>query len=155
RAPRSLRNRLQRGSARAGRPHRGRRTVRGENRQGPHREVRRALRAQEAPQGLQSRALHVRPRALAISTSRRAGCAFARDRVRRRGRGNRSTNAAIQERRSREVELMKDGKSRGEVAAEVGVSRMTLWRDLQALDAKFGAENSERIRELKGKVGEA
>ncbi len=50
---------------------------------------------------------------------------------------------------------MKEGKTRGEVAAEVGVSRMTLWRDLHALDAKFGAENSERVRELKAKVGEA
>jgi hypothetical protein len=50
---------------------------------------------------------------------------------------------------------MKEGKTRGEVAAEVGVSRMTLWRDLQALDTKFGAENSERVRELKAKVGEA
>jgi hypothetical protein len=51
------------------------------------------------------------------------------------------------------VEAVKEGQP---VTPEtIGVSRMTLWRDLKSLDALFLAENSTEVRELKKRVGQA
>ncbi len=66
-----------------------------------------------------------------------------------RPRGNRSSEAKIEERRARAVKLMNEGKKQGEVADQLRVSRSTLWRDLAKLRERFTEENSEAFTEYR------
>ena len=58
-------------------------------------------------------------------------------------------------RRRQVVEEIKNGTPKGEIAKKLQVSRMTLWRDLTALDTLFVTENSTEIKELKRRVARA
>ena len=66
-----------------------------------------------------------------------------------RPRGNATSKAHRAERRAQALTLMKEGKSQTEIARELKVSRMTFWRDLQAIEAQFVVGSSDDVREFK------
>jgi DNA-binding CsgD family transcriptional regulator len=69
-------------------------------------------------------------------------------------RGDRNADAHIQGRRQKVMELMSEGKDQPDIVEELGISRMTLWRDLQSLEKKYGVENSEQLKAIKAKMFE-
>lgn len=68
------------------------------------------------------------------------------------GRGNKTSVHTRTKRAQRVIELAKTGATKQEIAADIGVSRVTLWRYLQALDVQFVESNRDAIAELKKKV---
>jgi len=58
-----------------------------------------------------------------------------------RGRGNKTTAVEREARKARAVKMLNDGVPKGVVQAELGVSRMTLWRYLQDLQKDFQQVN--------------
>lgn len=67
----------------------------------------------------------------------------------KRPRGNKTSRAERAKRQARELEMMNDGKNRNEIAGELGISRQTFWRDLQALEARYVSGSAEDIRHFK------
>lgn len=67
-----------------------------------------------------------------------------------RGRGNKRSKAAIEDRRLRLTEALREGKPQAAITEELGISRQTLYRDLEALTKRFlEAINTEDVRALK------
>jgi DNA-binding CsgD family transcriptional regulator len=60
----------------------------------------------------------------------------------KRSRGNRNTAAHIEERRAKTVKLMNEGRTKAEIADQLRVSRITLWRDLANLRERYKTESS-------------
>jgi hypothetical protein len=67
-------------------------------------------------------------------------------------RGNKTSEHTRTKRAKRVIELAQAGATKQEIAADIGVSRVTLWRYLQALDVQFVESNREAIAELKKQV---
>jgi hypothetical protein len=68
------------------------------------------------------------------------------------GRGNKTSEDTRTKRAKRVIELAQAGATKQEIATDIGVSRVTLWRYLQALDVQFVESNRDAIAELKKKV---
>jgi DNA-binding CsgD family transcriptional regulator len=68
---------------------------------------------------------------------------------RNKTRGNKTSKATRAERRSNEIKLMNDGKNQTQIAEELGISRTTFWRDLQALTVEYTKGNQESFAELR------
>jgi hypothetical protein len=64
-------------------------------------------------------------------------------------RGNKTSKATRAERRSQEIKLMNAGKNQTQIAKELGISRTTFWRDLQALTVEYTKGNQESFAELR------
>jgi hypothetical protein len=58
----------------------------------------------------------------------------------KRGGGKRSTEAAIEGRRAKVVEGVAEGLRQSDLVEELGVSRSTIWRDLEALRTRYSDE---------------
>ena len=54
-----------------------------------------------------------------------------------RPRGNKTSKAERAERQAKALELMKTGATQDAIAEILGVSRMTFWRDLQTIEARY------------------
>ena len=69
----------------------------------------------------------------------------------KRSRGNPSTQAEIELRREQVMEKLKtaDHQTLSQLADDLGVSRATLWRDLQAIEARFVAGSTEDVKHFK------
>lgn len=67
-------------------------------------------------------------------------------------RGNKTSVHTRAKRKARVIELTQAGATKQEIATEVGISRQTLWRYLQALDVQFVESNRDAITALKQKV---
>jgi DNA-binding CsgD family transcriptional regulator len=72
-----------------------------------------------------------------------------------RPRGNKTSKAARAERQARALELMKTGATQDAIAELLGVSRMTFWRDLQAIEARYVAGTKEDVAAFKKSQYEA
>lgn len=68
-----------------------------------------------------------------------------------RARGNPNSQAEIELRREQVIEKLKtaDHQTLSQLAEDLGVSRATLWRDLQAIEARFVAGTADDIRQFK------
>lgn len=66
-----------------------------------------------------------------------------------KSRGNKTSKAERAERQSRALELMKSGKSQTAIVKELGISRMTFWRDLQAIEARYVEGSTEDVAQFK------
>jgi hypothetical protein len=66
-----------------------------------------------------------------------------------KSRGNKTSKAERVERQSRAVALMNEGKSQTQIAQELGISRMTFWRDLQAIEARYVEGSQEDVAQFK------
>lgn len=68
-----------------------------------------------------------------------------------RARGNPSTQAEIELRREQVMEKLKtaDHQTLSQLADDLGVSRATLWRDLQAIEARFVVGSTEDVKQFK------
>lgn len=64
-------------------------------------------------------------------------------------RGNKTSKAHRAERQSREIELMNAGKTQGEIAADLGISRQTFWRDMNALTKSYTEGNQTAFGKLR------
>jgi predicted transcriptional regulator len=67
-------------------------------------------------------------------------------------RGNKTSSHTRSQRKERVIELAQAGATKQEIATEIGISRQTLWRYLQALDVQFVESNHDAITALKQKV---
>jgi transposase len=72
-----------------------------------------------------------------------------------KARGNKTRKATREARKNKVIAGLKEGKSQVAIAAEIGVSTVTLWRYLKDLDGDFFADNRKALSDLKRKVGEA
>jgi DNA-binding CsgD family transcriptional regulator len=70
-------------------------------------------------------------------------------------RGNKTSKAERAERQAKALELMKTGETQEAIADQLGISRTTFWRDLQALEKQYGEGSAEAIAELKKKTLDA
>lgn len=68
-----------------------------------------------------------------------------------RGGGRRTSGANIESRRKTTMEKVNQGESQTAIAAELGVSRSTLWRDLESLRLKYSSEASAEFQEYRKK----
>src|SRR5579864_1488494 len=66
-----------------------------------------------------------------------------------RPRGNKTSKAARAERQAKALELMKTGVTQDAIAELLGVSRMTFWRDLQAIEARYVEGSKEDVAAFK------
>lgn len=66
-----------------------------------------------------------------------------------RTRGNKNSKAVIEQRRTELAKRLSKGERRGALAKELGVSRMTLHRDIQALTVNFRADNRAAFAEYR------
>lgn len=66
-----------------------------------------------------------------------------------RPRGNKTSKAARAERQAKALELMKTGATQDAIAEILGVSRMTFWRDLQAIEARYVEGSKEDVAAFK------
>lgn len=66
-----------------------------------------------------------------------------------RPRGNKTSKAKRAERQARALELMKTGATQDAIAQLLGVSRMTFWRDLQAIEARYVEGSKEDVAAFK------
>jgi DNA-binding Lrp family transcriptional regulator len=73
----------------------------------------------------------------------------------KRPRGNKTSKAARAERQARALELMKTGATQEAIAEFLGVSRMTFWRDLQAIEARYVEGSQEDVAAFKKSQYEA
>jgi DNA-binding Lrp family transcriptional regulator len=64
-------------------------------------------------------------------------------------RGNKNSKAVIEQRRTELAKRLSNGERRGALAKELGVSRMTLHRDIRALTANFQADNRSAFAEYR------
>jgi len=68
-----------------------------------------------------------------------------------RPRGNRNSGAKIAQRQAKAAEMMNSnpGMGQGELAAALGISRQTFWRDLQSIEARYVDGSTEDVRAFK------
>jgi DNA-binding Lrp family transcriptional regulator len=66
-----------------------------------------------------------------------------------RPRGNKTSKAARAERQAKALELLKTGATQESIAELLGVSRMTFWRDLQAIEARYVEGSKEDVAAFK------
>jgi hypothetical protein len=66
-----------------------------------------------------------------------------------RPRGNKTSKAERAERQSKALELMKTGATQEAIAEILGVSRMTFWRDLQSIEARYVEGSKEDVATFK------
>lgn len=66
-----------------------------------------------------------------------------------RPRGNKTSKAARAERQAKALELMKTGATQDAIAELLGISRMTFWRDLQAIEARYVEGSKEDVAAFK------
>lgn len=68
-----------------------------------------------------------------------------------RPRGNRNSGAKIAARQAKAAEMMNanPGMGQGELAAALGISRQTFWRDLQSIEARYVDGSTEDVRAFK------
>jgi len=64
-------------------------------------------------------------------------------------RGNKTSKAARAARQAKALELMKTGATQETIAELLGVSRMTFWRDLQAIEARYVEGSKEDVATFK------
>lgn len=64
-------------------------------------------------------------------------------------RGNATSKAHRAERQAKGVKMMNEGMTQTQIASELGVSRMTFWRDLQAIEARYVEGSTEDVRQFK------
>jgi hypothetical protein len=64
-------------------------------------------------------------------------------------RGNKSSKAVVAQRQKKAVDLAKAGFSQKDIAGELGVDRVTIYRNLKELTEKFQTENSAAFEEFK------
>jgi hypothetical protein len=66
-------------------------------------------------------------------------------------RGNRNSGAKIAARQAKAAEMMNanPGMGQGELAAALGISRQTFWRDLQSIEARYVDGSAEDVRAFK------
>ncbi|HEV2173032.1 MAG TPA: hypothetical protein VGR71_05670 [Nitrospira sp.] len=64
-------------------------------------------------------------------------------------RGNKTSTAHRAERQAREIELMNAGKTQADIAAELGISRQTFWRDMTALTTSYTEGNQTAFGKLR------
>lgn len=70
-------------------------------------------------------------------------------------RGNKTSKAERAERQSKALELMKTGETQDAIAALLGISRTTFWRDLQTIEARYVAGSAEDVAAFKKSQYEA
>ncbi len=66
-----------------------------------------------------------------------------------RPRGNKTSKAERAQRQAKALELMKTGATQDAIAQLLGVSRMTFWRDMQAIEAAYVEGSKEDIAAFK------
>jgi hypothetical protein len=66
-----------------------------------------------------------------------------------KSRGNKTSKAVRAERQAKALDLMKAGLTQKDIAAELGISRMTFWRDLQSIEARYIEGSSEDVKQFK------
>ena len=64
-------------------------------------------------------------------------------------RGNKTSKVERVTRQVRAIELLKSGDTQEAIAALLGISRTTFWRDLQAIEARFVAGTDADVRQFK------
>jgi DNA-binding Lrp family transcriptional regulator len=64
-------------------------------------------------------------------------------------RGNKTSKAERAERQARALQLMKEGGTQEAIAALLGVSRTTFWRDLQAIEARYVEGSKDDVAAFK------
>lgn len=69
--------------------------------------------------------------------------------MKNKSRGNKTSKAERAERQAKALELMKEGKTQGVIAELLGISRMTFWRDLQAIEARYVEGSKEDVAAFK------
>lgn len=66
-----------------------------------------------------------------------------------RSRGNKNSKPKILARQTEELRLMNEGEKLKDIAASVGVSKVTLWRDIQKMSLQFAEGNAGALAQLK------
>jgi hypothetical protein len=66
-----------------------------------------------------------------------------------KSRGDATSKAHRAGRQAKVVEMMNDGKTQKEAQEALGVSRMTFWRDIQAIEARFVQGSTEDVKKFK------
>jgi hypothetical protein len=66
-----------------------------------------------------------------------------------RPRGNKTSKAARAARQAKAVELISAGVKQSAIQEELGISRMTFWRDLQAIEARYIEGTAEDVKQFK------
>ena len=69
----------------------------------------------------------------------------------KKSRGNKKSAVAIEARRNEVIRLTNEGLVQGEIQKALGVSRATLWRDLQELKLGWAIDNRENYNECREK----
>jgi hypothetical protein len=69
--------------------------------------------------------------------------------MKNKSRGNKTSKAVRAERQAKALELMKTGATQDAIAELLGVSRMTFWRDLQAIEARYVEGSKEDVAAFK------
>jgi hypothetical protein len=64
-------------------------------------------------------------------------------------RGDKTSKAERAERQSKALELMKTGETQDAIAALLGISRTTFWRDLQTIEARYVEGSQEDVAAFK------
>jgi hypothetical protein len=72
-----------------------------------------------------------------------------------KSRGNKTSKAERAERQSKALELMKTGETQDAIAALLGISRTTFWRDLQTIEARYVEGSQEDVAAFKKSQYEA
>ena len=72
-----------------------------------------------------------------------------------RFRGDKTSKAQRAERQAKALELMKTGATQEAIAELLGISRMTFWRDLQAIEARYVEGSKEDVATFKKSQYEA
>ena len=72
-----------------------------------------------------------------------------------KSRGNKTSKAARVERQAKALELMKTGATQEAIAELLGISRMTFWRDLQSIEARYVEGSKEDVAAFKKSQYEA
>lgn len=72
-----------------------------------------------------------------------------------KSRGNKTSKAQRAERQAKALELMKTGATQEAIAELLGISRMTFWRDLQAIEARYVEGSKEDVATFKKSQYEA
>ncbi|MGB7600347.1 MAG: HTH domain-containing protein [Candidatus Sulfotelmatobacter sp.] len=69
--------------------------------------------------------------------------------MKNKSRGNPTSGAERAARQKKALELMKTGATQGAIAELLGVSRVTFWRDLQAIEARYVEGSKEDVAAFK------
>lgn len=67
----------------------------------------------------------------------------------KRPRGDKTSKASRADRQARAVKMMNEGVSSTAIAKALGVSRVTFWRDLQAIEARYVQGSEDDVKQFK------